>query len=87
MERNKLAMNSDDIKGCMFVFTLGAGFGMITMSLSAASQGLIGIPLGFAQLNLRNFLKCGLLSGTTFCGIVFINDKVKFLESYEEIFK
>ena len=80
-------MISDDIKSGLFVFTLGAGFGLITMSLSAASQGLIGVPLGFAQLNIKNFIKCGVLSGTTFCGLMLINDKLKFLESFEEVFK
>ena len=80
-------MTSDEIKAGIYIFTLGAGFGMITMSLSAVSQGLIGIPLGFAQINIKNFLKCGTLSGGTFLGLALIDEKIVFTEKIRAIFQ
>ena len=80
-------MISDNIKGCLFIFTLGAGFGTITLTLSSASQALFGIPLGFAQLSIKNFLKCSALSGTTLCGLMLIDEELEFLDKLKELIK
>lgn len=75
-------MTPDDVKGFLIIFAMGAGFGCLSIGLSGVSEGLFGVPLGFAKLSLKNFVKCGPLTGTTFSGLVLIDDTFKITNEF-----
>ena len=79
-------MDLDSVKDFLFIFSLGAGFGFLSISLSGVSEGLFGLPLGFAKFNLKNVVKSSAPTGTAFTGLVPIEDKFGIMKQIEAEF-